>query len=310
MSLVTAYSFLFDYPGVTSALVISSSIVIYINKNQSINKIAMNCAWNGMRTVSQLQIWYNGMFSNCCGLWCNYKVPYTDKCLLIICEGKQIETTKMVTSHVDFKYLQNYDLIIYKYPNPSSIQDNESDCSSSILYKRYTELPETLDDSINFKSLFIVANIRYDEKVYTIENIDSLIIPNTLIFDRPYMQWYMFTFHGLEIFDEPYTVELLDNEMSEVIFDHTKHIKLGNNNFTICNSKNCDGLAWRGILHQSDIDDISTTNPDILLADINSPPLHSMISSTAVVTPLSLNSDNTDASFDIIDESEASSEVN
>jgi hypothetical protein len=304
MSLITVYSLLIDYPIVTSSFVVSSSIVIYINKNQSINKIAMNYAWNSMRVVSQIQIWYNIMLSNCCG-WCDYRMPDTGKNLLIIREGKPIESTKIITSHIDFKYPQNYDLIIYKYPSLSSIQNNESDNNSTILYKRYIDLPEILDDSNAIKSLFIVANIRYGGKVYTIDDIDSLTIPNTQIFDRPYTQWYMFTFHNLEIFDDDYTIEILDSNLSEVIFDHTKHIKLGNKNFSIYNSKKND-MVWRTILDQNDIEHENSNIPNISLDVINSPPLHNMISTT-VVTPLSLNSD--DTSFDIIDKLEAGCET-
>ena len=97
-------SVLFDFPLTTGLILISSSAVIYINNNGCINKIAMNVAWNGMRVLSQLQIWYNGMLSNCCGLWTTHNKM--DKCIYIIREGKSIES-EIIADDVTMKFNKN-----------------------------------------------------------------------------------------------------------------------------------------------------------------------------------------------------------
>ncbi len=110
----------------------------------------MNVAWNGMRVLSQLQIWYNGMLSNCCGLWTTHNKM--DKCIYIIREGKSIES-EIIADDVTMKFNKNYDLVIFRYP---SLDDSET-----FLYKRYNELPSNLSEDKPIKSLFIVVNIRY-----------------------------------------------------------------------------------------------------------------------------------------------------
>jgi hypothetical protein len=289
-------SVLFDFPLTTGLILISSSAVIYINNNGCINKIAMNVAWNGMRVLSQLQIWYNGMLSNCCGLWTNHNKM--DKCIYIIREGKSIES-EIIADDVTMKFNKNYDLVIFRYP---SLDDSET-----FLYKRYNEIPSNLSEDKPIKSLFIVVNIRYGGKVYTVENTDSLMIPNTTIFDRTYTQWYMQYFHNLEIFDDDYEIELLDNEMNEISFNHTKYIKLRDDIYSVGNDAHFNTLIWRGILTQKDIPDNLITNHEVNISDISSPPLigRTITESNKVITPLSIRSNNTDASFDIVDESEA-----
>jgi hypothetical protein len=114
-------------------------------------------------------------------------------------------------------------------------------------------------------------------------------------------------FHGLEIFDDNYNVELLDNDMKTVEFDHTKFINITDDSYEMSDAMPTTDTVWRGILSEHDIPDNLPENKKITLADISSPPLtgkHSMDQQRAG-TPVSLISSNTDVSFDIVDRSEA-----
>jgi len=270
---------------------------MYINNNDYIDKAMMDVAWTGMRIVSQLQIWYKDMFSNCCGLWNEQK--NTDKYLFVVSDGVAVKTY-LFSNDVIAEYNSNYDLVIFKYTDPAD--------TGKYLYKRYDEIPDELNEDQAVKNLIIVANIKYGGRTYTIDEIESLMIPNTRIFDRSYTQWYMKHFEGLEIFDDDYSIELLDNDMKEISFDHTEYIEITSNGYKVGNDREPNTYVWRSVLTEEDISGNTLThmNRKVTLADITSPPLvGKMIDTNTVITPLSLRSNATDVSFDIIDKSEA-----
>jgi len=288
-----------NYPFTVGIVIISGTSIMYINNNDYIDKVSMEFAWQGMRILSQLQIWYKDMFSNCCGLW-SYEKD-TSKYIYIIRDGEAIKTD-IVDDTITTKYNNNYDLVIFKYPDPAD--------ANRYLYKRYNKLPNELNEEQPIKNLFIIVNIKYGSKTYSVDNVESFVIPNTRIFDRSYTQWYMKNFEGLEIFDDDYNIEVLDSDMKEVTFDHTKYIEITNNGYKISDNSSPNTCAWRSILTEEDISNSNHSDPinrKITLADITSPPLigKKMTDANTVITPLSLRSNNTDVSFDIVDESEA-----
>jgi hypothetical protein len=285
-----------NYPFTTGIVILGSSAIIYINNNEYIQQKAMSCAWTSMRIVSRLQIWYNDMFSNCCGLW--YSSDIANRTLYIIAEGKAVKS-ETVSTDMTTTYNKNYDLVIFKYPDPEH-QDKS-------VYKRYQEIPDTLTETPPLKGLFFTANIKYGGKTYEIDAINSLTVPNTRLFDRSYMQWYMQLFHGIEIFDDNYNVELLDNDMNTVEFDHTKFINITSDNYEMSDAVPTTHTVWRCILNEDDIPDSLPENKKITLADISSPPLTGKrsINQERAGSPVSLVSNNTDVSFDIVDSSEA-----
>lgn len=285
-----------NYPLTTSLVILGSSAIIYINNNDYINKKTMSCAWTSIRLASQLQIWYNDMFSNCCCFW--YSNDNIKRTLYIISEGKIVSSETILQNNIVNRRI-NYDLIIFKYPNP--------DNPDTFVYNRYQEVNETLVESSPIKGLFLTVNIKYGGKSYEIDNINNLTIPNTRIFDRSYMQWYMQYFHDLEIFDDDYHIELLDNNMDQVTFDHTKFINITNDGYNINNNVSITNTVWRSILAEQDIPDNLPENKKITLADISSPPLTATRCGNTgnPSSPISLVSNNTDVSFDIIDKSEA-----
>ena len=285
-----------NYPFTTGIVILGSSAIIYINNNEYIQQKAMSCAWTSMRILSRLQMWYNDMFSNCCGLW--YSNDITNRTIYIVSEGRAVKS-EIVSTYMTTTYNNNYDLVIFKYPDPEH-QDK-------FVYKRYQEIPDTLTETPPIKGLFFTANIKYGGKTYEIDAINALTVPNTRLFDRSYMQWYMQFFHGLEIFDDNYNVELLDNDMKTVEFDHTKFINITDDNYEMSDNMPTTDTVWRSILSEHDIPDNLPENKKITLADISSPPLtgkHS-IDQQRSGTPVSLISNNTDVSFDIVDRSEA-----
>ena len=272
----------------------TSSTIIYINNNHYINKIGMTCAWNGMRIVSKFQIWYNNMFTQLCS-YCQSK---DDRTLSIVCEGS---VKKVCILHKDDKkyiqqYNNNYDIVIHEYPNSRN---------SDSIYKRYDSIPITIKETVPIFSLFVIVNIKHDGKSYPVENINSLTIPKTKIFDRAYTQWYMCKFHNLTIYDDDYEIELLDQTMQELSFNHTKFIKIHEKHSTIEDNVPSDVFAWRTILTQSDIDDSSNKINNIKLSDIKTPPLNGKFDENRVTTPISLASNGTDNSFELIENSEA-----
>ena len=284
-----------NYPITTGVIVIGSTTIMYINNSEYIYQKAMQCAWNGMRMASRLEIWYNDMFSNCCGLW---DTSDDTRFLYVVCEGRIV---KSYTGSYDTisSYVGNYDLAIFRYPN--------SESPEKPVYKRYEETSNGFTETQSIKGLFFVANIKYGGKSYEIEDINGLTVPNTKIFDRSYVQWYMNFFYNLEIFDDDYVVELLDNNMTQIVFNHTQFVNISEHGYTMSNAHSSSTTVWRGILAEHDIPDSLPENQRTTLADISSPPLAGkrIATSERAGTPTSMVSNNTDVSFDIVDKSEA-----
>ena len=111
-------------------------------------------------------------------------------------------------------------------------------------------------------------------------------------------------FHGLEIFDDSYLIELLDSDMKSVTFDHKKFIVITETSYIITDNLQGATTVWRSILSEQDINDDLHENRRVTLDDISSPPLvgkkHDNYERPG--TPIS---NNTDVSFDIVDKSEA-----
>ena len=282
-----------NYPFATGVAILGSTAVIYINNNEYINQRAMSCAWTGMRIVSRLQIWYNGMFSKCWECW--FPNQRADRFIYVIKEG-QIVKSELLLHDNPLCYEKDYDLVITQYPNPED--------TDKMVYKRYPEIPMSFTEQSPIKGLFFAINIKYGGKNYEVESVDSHIVPNTKIFDRSYTQWYMQFFHGLEIFDDSYLIELLDSDMKSVTFDHKKFIVITETSYIITDNLQGATTVWRSILSEQDINDDLHENRRVTLDDISSPPLvgkkHDNYERPG--TPIS---NNTDVSFDIVDKSEA-----
>ena len=253
----------------------------------------MSCAWTGMRIVSRLQIWYNGMFSECWECW--FSRQRADRFVYIIKEGSIVKSETLLDDD-SLDYTKDYDLVIAQYTN--------SENSDKTVYKRYDEVPTSFTDEVPIKGLFFAVNIKYGGKNYEIESVDSHTVPNTKIFDRSYTQWYMRFFHSLEIFDDDYTIEVLDSNMNSITFDHTKYITITDSSYVIGNNPHDSITVWRSILSEQDIPDTLPENKVVTLDDISSPPLlgKKYDNPARPGTPIS---NNTDVSFDIVEKFEA-----
>ena len=122
----------------------------------------MSCAWTSMRILSRLQMWYNVMFSNCCGLW--YSNDITNRSIYIVSEGRAVKS-EIVSTYMTTTYNNNYDLVIFKYPDPEH-QDK-------FVYKRYQETRYTYRDT-SIKGLFHCKH-KYGGKTYEIMQLMPLL---------------------------------------------------------------------------------------------------------------------------------------
>ena len=183
-----------------------------------------------------------------------------------------------------------------QYPNPEQTDKQ--------VYKRYDEIPMSVKEEVPIKDLFFAINVKYGGKNYEIESVNSHTIPNTKIFDRSYTQWYMHFFHGLEIFDDDYIVEVLDSNMESITFDHKKFITITDSSYIIDDNVHASRPVWRSILSEKDIPDSLPENAEITLDDITSPPLVG-IRHNSLPRPETPISNHTEVSFDIVDKSEA-----
>lgn len=282
-----------NHPFATGAAILGSTVVIYINNNHYINERVMSCAWTSMRIVSRLQMWYNDMFSKCWECW--FFNQHASRFIYVIKEGKTVKAETLLNDHV-LRYKKDYDFVIIQYPN--------SENTNKVVYKRYDEIPSSFTEEAPVKDLFFAINIKYGGKNYEIESVSSHTIPNTKIFDRSYTQWYMQFFHGLEIFDDDYLVEVLDGNMESTTFDHKKFILIANSSYTISDNLHTSTPVWRSILTEQDIAYNLPENKEVTLDDISSPPLIGKKCNNQL-RPGTPKSNNTDISFDIVDESEA-----
>lgn len=282
-----------NYPFTTGIAILGSTVVIYINNNNYINERAMSCAWTSMRIVSRLQIWYNDMFSKCWECW--FSNQRATRFVYVIKEGKTVKVETLLDNDA-LRYTEDYDLVIMQYPNPEQTDKQ--------VYKRYDEIPMSVKEEVPIKDLFFAINVKYGGKNYEIESVNSHTIPNTKIFDRSYTQWYMHFFHGLEIFDDDYIVEVLDSNMESITFDHKKFITITDSSYIIDDNVHALRPVWRSILSEKDIPDSLPENTEVTLDDITSPPLVG-IRHNSLPRPETPISNHTEVSFDIVDKSEA-----
>ena len=281
-----------SHPIATGLAITSSSAVIYINNNTYIDNMALGVAWYGMRAFTQVQLWCNDALGDCCGLWRDQRD--VGRHLDIVLDGKIV---KRIPEGEPIEYRGDYDLVMFRYPDPQ--------VDSRPLYRRYNELPtEPIEAKSNY-SLFMAASVEFNDTTYAVEDVGLLTIPNTRIFDRCYTQWFMRHFHGVDVLDDEYRVELLDQDMTKIEVAHTQYIELDCSGYRV--GPCADTSAWRGILSAHDIPaDSPPSSGRTRLAETNSPPLLTRAAkeSDAATTPLSLRSDHTEASFDMVDEAE------
>jgi len=279
-----------SHPLATGLVITGSSAVIYINNSAYIDNMALGAAWYGMRVLTQLQMWCNDVIGDCCGNGSRVIGWHLD----IVLDGRIV---KRIYERDSVEYRGNYDMAMFSYPDPRN--------DSRILYRRYNELPAEPAEANSNHTLFMAASIAHDGETYAVEDIGVLTIPNTRIFDRCHTQWFMRRFHCVDILDDEYRIEFLDRDMTKVDIAHTQYIELSDSGYTVGPSP--DLPVWRGVLAARDIPPDRPPSEVARLADIGSPPpfAEAIKEGDAATTPMSLGSDRTEASFDMVDEAES-----
>jgi hypothetical protein len=133
-------------------------------------------------------------------------------------------------------------------------------------FVRFDAPPSTIEFS-PVGEVFVVANINYAGHTYMIDNLAAHCIADSVLFDRPHVQWLMKRFHKTSIYDEDYSVDLMTSELKQIRLSSHLYIEMGadgfkvrcNNNLKIDVDNNPDDPVWRN-LTEADITDSSGQN--------------------------------------------------
>ena len=149
---------------------------------------------------------------------------------------------------------KDYDFIIQE------ITINDEDNLTDGYFVRHDTMPQ----SLKFKTIkrpFITGTISYNDKDYTIHNIDSISIANTIIFDRPYTQWYMNYFHRIQIYDDSYSISFLTTNCLQVNVSDKQYILFDDKTYTI---KDCNSVNYKNDKLKLQIDSINESQNDLV----------------------------------------------
>lgn len=130
-------------------------------------------------------------------------------------------------------------------------------------FVRFDAPPATLEFS-PVGEVFVVANINYAGHPYMIDNLAAHCIADSVLFDRPHVQWLMKRFHKTSIYDEDYSVDVMTSELKQIRLSSHLYIEMGadgfkvrcNNNLRIDVDNHHDDPVWRN-LTEADIADSS-----------------------------------------------------
>ena len=263
-----------SHPIKLTSFFIIASMIYYTNID--ITNTAIYYSYKTLRFFTKMQLYSYNMFrresSKSIIYWfCCCDTNKSGKELTLIRDGKIIDSINH-TEQIPFN--KDYDFIIHEI----SIDDENN--VTDAYFVRYDNMPKCLEFK-KIKRPFITGTITYNNKDYTIHNIDSISIANMIIFDRPYTQWYMNYFHKIQIYDDPYNISFLTTDCSQINISDKQYILFDDTAYHIkdCNNVNCkndltlalklkidsmndnqNDLVWRAILTQEDINEKDNIN--------------------------------------------------
>jgi hypothetical protein len=130
-------------------------------------------------------------------------------------------------------------------------------------FVRFDAPPATIEFS-PVGDVLVVADIHYAGHTYMIDNLPAHCIADSILFDRPHVQWLMKRFHETSIFDEDYSVDVMTGGLKQIRLSSHLYIEMGTDGFKVrCNGnlkidvgEHHDDPVWRN-LTEADIADTS-----------------------------------------------------
>ena len=130
----------------------------------------------------------------------------------------------------------NYDMILYnQYIKPSDNTNNKFKCNvmrlNNCINRNYLKIPNIIVSNIKF----IDIKVSYNDKQYNIDfALDNYYIVGNILFDRPFIKWYINKYHFITIDDsDEYICHILDNTVNFIQIDASCRICIDKDGYCI-----------------------------------------------------------------------------
>ena len=188
--------------------ILACGAAAYLWTGSSADITLAGLSWRTIRIISKLQLCSTGMLRNArCiilrALCCDYQTLPKNR-LFLVREGKETE----INETDDISAIP-HDMVIHEQHTMLSEGEDR------VLYAR-CDSPSTETTLEPAHGIFMAVTVVFEGRTYEMKDMASLCVIGTRIFDRVHLQWYMMRFHGIEILDEPYELNILTSGFEQL----------------------------------------------------------------------------------------------
>jgi len=139
------------------------------------------------------------------------------------------EVLQLSNKDSDLSLIQTYDFIFYEI-------DKENEPAYVVIKDKVTNESEIiLEDIEKSNARFLAPHLLIDNSQMLIEFTKNFYVVNNKLFSRPFITWYMKTFHDYIIDNKDYSIQFFDNNMDFIEISSDQCVILGKDKYEIGN---------------------------------------------------------------------------
>lgn len=139
------------------------------------------------------------------------------------------EVLQLSNKDSDLSLIKTYDFIFYEI-------DKENEPAYVVIKDKVTNESEiNLEDIEKSNARFLAPHLLIDNSQMLIEFTKNFYVVNNKLFSRPFITWYMKTFHDYFIDNKDYSIQFFDNNMDFIEISSDQCVILGKDKYEIGN---------------------------------------------------------------------------
>ena len=157
-----------------------------------------------------------------------YFFPITDTVNIhFISNGEEV--LQLSNKDSDLSLIKTYDFIFYEI-------EKENEPAYVVIKDKVTNESEiNLEDIEKSNARFLAPHLLIDNSQMLIEFTKNFYVVNNKLFSRPFITWYMKTFHDYFIDNKDYSIQFFDNNMDFIEISSDQCVILGKDKYEIGN---------------------------------------------------------------------------
>ena len=204
------------------SFVLSIKICDYIYPIE-MNRLYMNIGMYSLKTYVSLYLFFQKIYK--------YKSYFTGNVVeginvLCIKNGQVLKETSLYDIKLCPAFFEYYDMVLCKEP----LTDSEE-----YKYNYFRLTSESCMDNLPYQSNFSFLDIHIlnNGEKYNIDfGNNNFYVEGNILFDKPFLQWYLKQYHHVEL-AEDYTCNIMDDNIAFITLDSNSHIYIQKHNYII-----------------------------------------------------------------------------